>query len=490
MTSTSNKLFAWGVLTSSVAVGVMGLVNYFSRRTLALGLQGEDFAFFYGCFALVALFGSCLDFGSGSALAILLPKYQIRGKQAAMRAYCANAFGLRLLAACIVTCVLMALAQVFSTYVYHYPSGMAVFYWTLSLLPFFVVFGFFIDICTALQEFAFRSWLFILQTSLALIGILILLPLYGTKAAPWAFLASYAAAIMVGAVLLVRKYPFFRPLPVVSAPLLRRLWRLSRWFFLVSLGTALLSNLDSLMLAAFSSLHNLALYNTALPVMNIFQVLLVVPGIFMPLAAKLWQHGDKAELARLYSDVQAFLLVMCGACIVLAAVSGEWLLGFLFKQEFAAAAPALALLTSGIFFACMAQMNCSLLGTIDSPGKIAAAVCAGAVVGVVGSFVGAVYFGCAGVAAARALGMAVMFAVSQYYVSRLSALKFSWKYGIQAAAATGIMGALTAIDWLHGMLVVRSVLCLLFYFILIIPLLPPIWKLTTNLIHFRNAGQV
>lgn len=486
MSTTSNALFARGVLTSGLAMGMMGLVNYFSRRTLALGLNAEDFAFFYGCFALVSLFGSILDFGSGSALNILFPKYQVRRKKAAMRAYCSSVLGVRLLSACAVSGVLFALAHVLSVHVYHYPAGIAVLCWTLVMLPFFVAFGFLVDLCFALQEFTLRSWLMVIQPSLVLVGILILLHPLGRLSAPISFILSFIVAIPAGTAILIRKHPFLHPLPVLSHPLTKRLWTLSRWFFLVSLGTALFNNLDILILAKFSSLHNLALYNVALPVMQIFQCLLVVPAVFIPIAARLWQRGCDKELQGLYVGVQAFLFAACGACVVLTAVSGDRLLGLLFKHEYAAAAPSLALLTSGVFFACMTQMNFSLLGTIDKPGKIAVAVCAGAAVDIAGSFAGALLFGTAGVAAARTLGMAVMFAVSQYHLSRLSTLKFSWKFGILSSAATGLLWFFATTRCLPYVQPVRLGLFLVLFLVSVSPLLPSVWGLMKGLAGSRE----
>jgi O-antigen/teichoic acid export membrane protein len=481
MALTSNSVFARGVFTSGVAIGLMGLVNYFSRRTLALGLSAEDFAFFYGGYSLVMLFGSCMDFGSGSALNILIPKFQVRNKISALRVFTATGLGMRLLASCAMGALLLLAAAWLSRHVYHYPAGWKVLMWTIVMLPFFSTFCFLIDVCSSFHEFALRNWLSVIQMALVFVGIVILLPSCGPLAPPIAFIVSYLISLPAGALLMIRKYPFLRPQPAFSFPLMRRLWRLSRWFFLVSVGTAIFNNLDILVLARFSTLHSLALYNVAIPVMQIFQCLLVVPAIFMPVAARLWQHGNHKELEDLYKSIQAFLLAASGACILFTVVDGEWLLGFLFKKDFGPAAPILSLLTAGLFFTCMAQINFSLLATIGKPEKIAGPVLSGAFLCVAGSLVGVFCFDSAGVAAARSLAMAAMFLISQFHLSRQSSLGFSWKLGILTLCITGVLWGVAAAGIVRIEEGLRLGLFLLAYGVLASPLLIPMKPLMKGL---------
>ena len=51
----TSRVFARGVLVSLVAVVVIGVINWLTRRLLANGLDREAYGFFYSAFALASL---------------------------------------------------------------------------------------------------------------------------------------------------------------------------------------------------------------------------------------------------------------------------------------------------------------------------------------------------------------------------------------------------------------------------------------------------
>jgi O-antigen/teichoic acid export membrane protein len=65
------------------------------------------------------------------------------------------------------------------------------------------------------------------------------------------------------------------------------------WVAVSTAGISSIYYLDTLCLTLLRSLDEVAIYNIALPLMQIAQCLMVFPVVFTPIAAEMWAKGDR-----------------------------------------------------------------------------------------------------------------------------------------------------------------------------------------------------
>lgn len=424
----SERALASGIVVSGLALVVYGILNYLTRRQLALHLSQDAYGFFYGAFSLVTLVLSGLDFGLGPTLSLQIPKFQMRRQLRLLTWTVSAVLTFKTTIALLAGIVLISLTPWLAKHYYYYGgsvTNLALLAVSLPVAAFFVGVT---DVLTALRAFTVRSALQVAHFGLIFVVLMVGLRTWGEQVAGNAYLVAYGVMASVASALLSRVLgSAVRMRPLWSWRILTRLWRTGRWFILSTVGLAVFNNLDTQLLVLLSPnrLESVALYNVALPVMQIFQSFLIVPMVFTPVAARLYHAGQCEKLWGLYGQVWVILLAGCGL-VLLAGVGGaEVLIGVLFSPAYMAASSALMALLAGLFFFSAGTMNFNLLAMVGRPAGIGRAVAAGVVVNLVAAVPGIILLDITGAAFAKTLGFAAMFAVSQRDVAQVGGIPAS-----------------------------------------------------------------
>lgn len=361
--SSGLQVFLKGTVFSFLGALVLGVVNYLIRRHLAITLKPVDFGFFYSMFALYNLLTTFFQFGVKQASTVLTASYIAKKQEKRIDTLISSLLLFCVISGFVLMTILICGRNLLAIHFFKYPgaaAAIAVFAPFVLLNP---IWSIFVSVPHAKLNFPVYNGLTVLQMLLVLAGVWIfagpeLLPMLGA----WicAIVLALAAAIAV----VCRKYRLrISPRLARGSRMAGKIWSLCSWMSGSMAGIMVLSNLDSFCLTWLSDLKQVAAYNIALPIMQILQTLMVLPLVFLPLAAKMWEERKISELRRIFLIVNTALVVCTIPTAFFFHWAGEWIISVMFGARFTGSAPALTILAAGILFYVVGQFNLNFLNS-------------------------------------------------------------------------------------------------------------------------------
>ena len=205
----------------------------------------------------------------------------------------------------------------------------------------------------------------------------------------------------------------------------------------------MMTNVDTLLLTKLSGLESVAIYNVALPVVQIFQVSMVILLVFAPIATDLWQRGRREDLAAACRFVVDALTLIGGTVVIILITASGTVIGILFGGGFEEAAAPLALLGAGMPMLAIAQFYLYILPAIGRPTEIGAVSVASTLLNIALNAILIPLWSVKGAALATAIAYAAMMLMSHQTVSTHVGLRIShrgWRRTVLQSAGFGILG--------------------------------------------------
>jgi len=262
-------------------------------------------------------------------------------------------------------------------------------------------------------------------------------------------------------------------------------WDLSRWTAVGLVGLTAISNMDQQLLTWLSNLERVGLYNIALPIAQIMQPLIILPVVFMPIVAELWQHGRKEEIAKLTEAITAVLFILLWVTMITLLPLAKFIISLLFGSQFTEAGTALTILCTGTIFFAAASFYISALNASGAARQGAVILIGGAIFNIICNAIMISLWNINGAATATALSYLFICMASYFVLHRKIPIHMPLKSVLYIAFSGIIMTVAAA--WLYGQkfglpgmlagtLLLDGMLALL---------LTPVWlKITRELIHF------
>ncbi len=360
------KTFLCGSFISLLGTGFYGVVNYFVRRSLSLQLSEPDYGTFYSAYALLAVLYSFGDLGVTQSATALIAKYEgTPERDSFFRAH----FFFRILIAIIVTLGVCC----FSGFLSGRYLG------TANIYPFLILSGLFFlmtlagafrSLWNGMKRFTTLQIFMLIQVTLLLAGILY----YGRSGSLNAVCLCFAAADLAVLVLQFfyarrhEKISFFRK---VEKGIWKELFSLCGWLAVSTTLFSILYYTDTVMLTSMKGVGSSALYNIALPLMQIVQAFMVFPAVLLPIAMDMVKKNDLGGLCRF--SLSAVLIAMFAApvCFLFFRYTGSFLIDFLFSEKYISAAPAVPLLCTGLVFFTLGNFLVQILICLEKTKTIA-----------------------------------------------------------------------------------------------------------------------
>ena len=402
MSESHLKTFIRGSAVSIVAIGVLGIVNYLIRRYMALNMTEIEYGFFYSAFSMVMLIMSFINMGLGQSSQILIARAHGAENTGRANRYFSVFFYVTVAISATVFVIVEAICPILATSFFKYPDGkmaLAVIFVLLITLSLESVIT---NGLTAKKLFMARNTLHVAKSSL----ILSLLWIFGSKLI---FSASFYVAcgipIIICGIWLVRKKTSLRILSPKSldGDDLRNLFSFSIWVAVSTTGVSAIYYFDTLCLTMLTGLEEVAIYNIALPLMQIVQGLMVFPVVFTPIAAEMWGKGDHHGILRIWKKVTSFMLLMLPFLIIVGIFGGKFIIAMMFSKKFIAAAPVMTVLWVGMIFFSVVGFNMAILNSAGRQKIVALTICGGCLSSMILNFVLIPFFGALGAAIANLL---------------------------------------------------------------------------------------
>ncbi len=189
---------------------------------------------------------------------------------------------------------------------------------------------------------------------------------------------------------------------------LRGLWSFSWPLALGSTFFILLSNVDVVMIGYFMDARAVGLYRAVSPLRQVtLFVLTAFSFLFLPLATEYHDGGDIAALDRLYTVSTKWIVAATVPPVLVFTLFATDVVRAFFGAAYVPAAPALAVLTGGLFVRALVGLNGDVAKAIDRPEIELRSVAVAVVVDVALNAILIPRYGIVGAAAATAAGYAV-----------------------------------------------------------------------------------
>jgi len=148
----------------------------------------------------------------------------------------------------------------------------------------------------------------------------------------------------------------------------RELWSFS-WPLAVGASFfLLLSNVDVLMIGYFMGARSVGLYRAIQPLRQVTMFVLVAFSfLFLPLATEYYDGGDLDALDRFYTVTTKWVVAATAPPVLVFTLFAPDVVRAFFRAEYVPAAPALAVLTGGLFVRALVGPNGDLTKAIDRP---------------------------------------------------------------------------------------------------------------------------
>lgn len=360
------KSFLHGSAVSMVGVGTLGIMNYFIRRTLLLNLSETDFGFFYSAFALVMVVMVFLDLGLSQSTTILMAKsFAANDLQKSSKIFTLT-FIVKLILALSAFILMEALAPFLTQHYFKYPGSYTLLMLMFLLIPAQASESAFSSVITARKAFTTTNILLNIKIFIILVGVLFSVKAYGIQACViWFIMPSIVTVIL--AFKIVKNYGItLLPFRTVNYSGLKTIFALSSWIAISTAGISVMYYMDTICLTWLTGLKSVAMYNIALPIMQIAQSFFVFPAIFTPFVAEMWQTNNYAGIRRTCFIASLLMLLTLPIFLLVGLHFGADIIALLFDKKFIAAAPAVTILWSGMVFFSIATFN---INALNSGGK-------------------------------------------------------------------------------------------------------------------------
>ena len=391
-----------GSVISLFGIGCLGVLNYFVRRKLALSLDLADFGFIYSVMSICMVFLAYIDLGLGQSATILISRAFAGKLKSLGNRYYLQILFIKLLSAIIIFIILAS----------TYQFWMKDFFKHSNATPYFILLFIIIiqaaasapgAVVTALKRFALGNITAVLGPVTILIIIYFLNPTHNVNIYALAFPIS--GLVMFVFVFSIIMFDGYLPKTKSFREFLKigEIFHLSKWIAISTLGLTTMYYMDSLMLTWLDGLKAVGLYNVALPIMQISQSLMVIPGVFLPIVAGMWVEDKRIDIAAIcgfITEITAYLFWPVAFTIVLLA---KYLIILLFSSKFTAAAPALMILFTGNILFSLSNFYMGTLNAGKYAKLVAISIVMAAVVNIFLNYILIPYLSITGAAIATAI---------------------------------------------------------------------------------------
>lgn len=361
------KTFIFGSSITLIGTILFGFINYFIRRTLALNLTAVEYGYFYSTFSLIMIIGLFLDLGLGFTLNVLLSKYDIKNEHEKQNIVFSQIFIIKLVLSSGICLGLILSSSFLMKYYFKYDAGTFAFillsFYSITIALYGIIYTSLLSIKDYFASIIFQDIFY----AFILFFILISIKTFKLNAAPLGYLIAGIIIILSGLIYLRYKHNIqIKIKSLKDKKIFQEIWKLGKWISFGIAGINALYYIDSLLLTYLTNLKEVALYNIALPITQIFQTMIIFPTVFIPIANNLWIQGQKEELGHITNIFIKMSIFLFWLILILILIIGKDIIILLFSNEYISVAPTLTILCSGIVFYAFGQF---LIGIMNCSGK-------------------------------------------------------------------------------------------------------------------------
>ena len=363
MNKANLKSFIHGSAASMIGVGTLGVMNYFIRRILALNLPTIDYGFFYSAYAMITLVMVFLDLGIGQSVTILMSKSFAEDDLEQANKVFTLSFIVKTLLSLAAFLIMEAAAPYLTSNYFEYPGSYLLLMLIFLLIPVQVIENSFLWAFTARKAFVAHNILINIRTFIMLTGVFLYTKTCGIQSAALCFIVPSIIITIVSYIAVQRYGVTLLSFKKINFAELKNIFALSSWIAVSTAAVSIMYSMDTICLTWLRGLESVAMYNIALPIMQIALIFLIFPAIFTPFVSEMWQKKDYAGIRRTCIIGSLLMLLTLPVFFFAGMYFAPDIITIMFDKKFIAAAPAVTVLCCGMVFFSIASFNITALNS-------------------------------------------------------------------------------------------------------------------------------
>lgn len=405
------------IITAFTILG--SIFGYFTRLFLARKLTAVEFGLFYSVFTLFMFVSVFTEMGYNSALTKFIPEFLVKGEKRKLITSIKYSFIITLLLSILASAILFSLKEMLSASYFRNTEAIPLIIIFLPVLVFNAIPLVFHSFFQGMQDM-FKYGLLYFMGKFAFFAFCIILFFTGIRgvALPaWAFLVSVILPIILFSP------AFFSRIKEIGRGLNlkkkfdRLLFKKITFFaipnFLTTIAGTVIGYIDTLVLTFFVPLGEVGVYNAVLPTVLILGYLgTAMNTVFFPLVSELWARKEKDSLKRALSLMYKYLLVIMIPLSLAMIFFAREILQIFFGESFLPGVLPLRILSVGVVFLTLAQINFSALNGIGKPVMVTKITIAAAIANAIGNIIIIPYLGMSGAAIVTTVSYLIMLVCS------------------------------------------------------------------------------
>ena len=354
--------FARGFVLTIFVTLLTGISGYLLRILLARNFTPAEFGLFFSILSLPTLFSTLKHFGAGAPLVKELKEALIKNKLNYVKSLINGFLLLELLSYGITIIILLLSAKYLAIYYYKEPSSLGIII-ILIISSFFTIFDVaFYGFYLAKKNIRFISFINGLRPLLVLVFAIIAIKLNKTLTS--LALSYLVATIIITIINFIPYSRFSRKIPEkgVKIPgVTKKLFFSGLPVFAGITGSAVLANIDTIILTATRTLTEVGIYNTAIPTASLArQIVKTVMFLIPPVITELF-ITDKTRFGFSISRIQKYSIIITIPGIVFLIIFSSWLLKRFFGADYITGSLALQILSFGALFSMIFNINTNII---------------------------------------------------------------------------------------------------------------------------------
>ena len=345
MKNTHLKTFIRGSLFSFTAMFIGGIINYLVRRYLALHLSEYHFGLFYGMFSFVLIAGSFAEFGLTQSGTVLFAEAEQQKKEFP------KIFSALIFLRAIFCFIIFAALLIFNTEI---RKGFG----NISFLPYLLLTLLVLlqipeGTCTSfwngIKLFSASYGLFICKSALIFLFVCLMTPAFSLPGTCAAFIAAPLITTSVSLSILCFHFKI-RPTICIDKTLWKRVLSLSSFVAISIMLLNVIYHIGTVLLTFIKGAESTSVYNIGVSFMQIIQVTMVFPTIFLPIAVQMNQEKKYTSLKKVLYISVVLAILLLPVTAVFFHLASPALITLLFSEKYSMAAPTVTILCSGLIF--------------------------------------------------------------------------------------------------------------------------------------------
>lgn len=419
--------FARGFILTIIVTLITGLSGYFLRILLARNFTPSEFGLFFAILSLPTIFSTLKHLGAGAPLVKELKEALIKKKLSYIKSLINGFLLLELLSYGITIIILLIIAKPLAIYYYKEPSSVGLII-ILIIASFFTIFDVaFYGFYLAKKNIRFISIINGLRPFLILLFSYIAITINKT-------LTSIAIAYLIATItmMVINYIPYWRfskNIPSKKTSIIK----ITKQLFLSgtpvlfgTIGSAILANIDTIILTATRTLSEVGIYNTALPTASLArQIVKTVMFLIPPVMTELF-ITDKTRFGFSIEKIQKYSSIITIPGIVILVFFSSWILKRFFGPEYIEGSIALQILAFGTLFSMLFTINTNILlgiGKYMTYAKISLII---GLISLILNFILSPYMGIKGAAIANTTSFMVGTIISTTIIYKINNYKIPW----------------------------------------------------------------